>query len=239
LTKLEWLCANGGPRDRTATNATLAPPDQLAQLIGMLTRCYRKGHGRDAMLQYLPRALGRALRDRRSGLEKLAVNRPESDSASATIEVISTAFRDGDMIPVKCTADGEGCSPPLQWNGVPVGTTSIVVMIEDADSPTAKPLVHALVPTLPGGDGILSEGAMPSAANDGRISLMGRNSYFSKKYLPPDPPPAHGPHRYAFEVFALDAVPDFNGAPRRDDVLSAMRGHVLAKGCLVGMYERR
>ena len=67
---------------------------------------------------------------------------------------------------------------------------------------------------------------------------MGRNSYLRPSWLPPDPPPGHGPHRYAFEVFALDTAPDVFGAPGRSHIFEIMRGHVLAKGCLIGTYER-
>ena len=56
--------------------------------------------------------------------------------------------------------------------------------------------------------------------------------------LPPDPPPGHGPHRYCFQVFALDAAPKLHGSPIRTQVAHAMKGHVIAKGLLVGTYER-
>ena len=65
----------------------------------------------------------------------------------------------------------------------------------------------------------------------------GRNSYLQAAWLPPDPPPGHGVHRYAFQVFAL-AGGEFDGTPGRDAVLDAIREHGLASGCLIGTYER-
>ena len=61
----------------------------------------------------------------------------------------------------------------------------------------------------------------------------------SATYLPPDPPPGRGPHRYAFQVFALDTVPRFESQPGRTQLLDKIKGHVIAKGLLIGTYERR
>ena len=190
------------------------------------------------MLQHLPKAIGQALRNRRPGLAKLAVNRPDLADMPPSIEVTSPAFDDGCALPVTCTADGDGSSPPLQWRGVPAGATHVVLMVEDADSPTAQPLVHAIVPALGQGDGELAEGALVPSRRNASALRMGRNSYLRPSWLPPDPPPGHGPHRYAFEVFALDTAPDVFGAPGRSHIFEIMRGHVLAKGCLIGTYER-
>ena len=66
----------------------------------------------------------------------------------------------------------------------------------------------------------------------------GRNSYLQRSWLPPDPPPGHGPHRYAFQVFALGPGAAFSATPGRDEVLGALRQRALASGCLIGTYER-
>ena len=86
-------------------------------------------------------------------------------------------------------------------------------------------------------DGALAEGALPSKDHDGIELRVGRNSYLQAAWLPPDPPPGHGVHRYAFQVFAL-AGGAFDGTPGRDAVLEAIRDHGLASGCLIGTYER-
>ena len=67
---------------------------------------------------------------------------------------------------------------------------------------------------------------------------MGRNSYFLRTYLPMDSIPGHGPHHYAFQLFALDAALSFPHPPGRSALLRAMRGHVLATGLLMGIYQR-
>jgi Raf kinase inhibitor-like YbhB/YbcL family protein len=190
------------------------------------------------MLEKIPSALGKALKRARAGAEDLAVVDTELTGVNASIEVTSPAFGYKERIPAKHTADGEGIFPPLEWRGVPMSAEAVVLLIEDADSPTPRPLVHAIAWDLPGSDGSLPEGALPNARNDGATDALGRNSLMSASYLPPDPPRGHGEHRYVFQIFALDIVPRFDSAPGRNELLERIRGHVIAKGLLIGTYER-
>lgn len=191
------------------------------------------------MLEKLPDALGHALRGQRAGLDKTAFQLIDLRAGMAAIELKSLAFVDHGPMPAQYTADGPGISPPLQWIGVPQAAASLVLIVEDADAPTPQPLVHAIVVELPPADGALAEGALESADHAGAGFKTGRNSYLQTSWLPPDPPPGHGLHRYAFQLFALGAqVPPFSGTPGRDEVLEALRDHALASGCLIGTYER-
>jgi len=190
------------------------------------------------MLEKLPDALGHALRGQRAGLDKIAFQSLDLRGGLAAIEVKSLAFADHAPMPEQYTADGSGVSPPLQWVGVPAAATSLLLLVEDADSPTPHPFVHAIVVGLPPEDGALAEGALESPDHPGAGYRTGRNSYLQTGWLPPDPPPGHGLHRYAFELFALAAAPDFSDAPGRDEVLDVLREHAIASGCLIGTYER-
>lgn len=67
---------------------------------------------------------------------------------------------------------------------------------------------------------------------------MGRNSYMQARWIPPDPPPGHGPHRYAFQVFAVSDAARFSDKPGRDEVEDQLRRCAIASGCLIGTYER-
>lgn len=146
--------------------------------------------------------------------------------------VESPAFGDGQSIPPRYTADGEGVSPELAWRGVPPQARCVALMIEDPDAPMQQPLVHAIAPRLP------REGALAAGALSGDGVATGRNSYLKHGYLPPDPPTGHGPHRYAFEMFALSADPPEVERMGRGEFVDWIRAHVLAKGCLIGTYER-
>jgi Raf kinase inhibitor-like YbhB/YbcL family protein len=190
------------------------------------------------MLENLPSALGRALSAVRPGTEKLAINDPEVVGLETPVlDLTSPAFAEGGAIPVRYTADGDKVSPPLSWSGVPDRTAALMLLIEDADSPTPQPLVHAIVYDLPPDARSLEEGALSGPPSDG-LGAMGRNSYFRARYLPPDPPPGHGPHRYAFQIFAVDHRPNFSDAPGRGDLIDMLRRHVVAAGSLIGIYER-
>ena len=190
------------------------------------------------MLEKLPDIVGHALRGQRAGLDKTAFQAVDLRAGMASLTVSSLAFVDHAPIPERYTADGPGMSPPLQWIGVPPDAASLVLIVEDADAPTPQPLVHAIVVDLEGADGVLAEGALPSADNDGSGVHVGRNSYLQGAWLPPDPPPGHGVHRYAFQLFALTAGATFEGTPGREAVLAAIKEHGLASGCLIGTYER-
>ena len=193
------------------------------------------------MLENLPGALGHALRDVRAGLDQIAFNQSNLRSGLAAITVSSLAFADHAPIPARYTADGEGISPPLQWHGVPAGAASLVLIVEDADAPTPRPLVHAILVDLLAEDGALAESALKSPDHEGQHLHEGRNSYLSVGWLPPDPPPGHGPHRYAFQIFAIgpDSVGEaFSDTPGRTALLDAVRERAIASGCLIGTYER-
>jgi Raf kinase inhibitor-like YbhB/YbcL family protein len=185
------------------------------------------------MLEKLPSIVGRTLRRVRPGIGRTLINDAAFTAVSRRIIVESDAFANEAGIPPRYTADGEALSPPLRWTRVPEGTRSIVLVVEDADSPTPQPLVHAIVWNLMGGEGELDEGGI-----DKRRVPIGRSSSLQSKFLPIDPPPGHGRHRYAFQVFALDTPLDFRMAPGKTALLRAMRGHVLSSGALIGTYER-
>ncbi len=190
------------------------------------------------MLEKLPEVIGQALSGVRAGLDQIAFNTLGMRQGLGAIQLTSLAFADHAPIPERYTADGEALSPPLAWTGLPPSARSLLLLVEDADSPTPHPLVHAIVVGLPAADGALAEGAIASPGNEGSGLHTGRNSYLLAAWLPPDPPPGHGVHRYAFQLFALNDAPAFSEAPGREEVLDALRAHALASGLLIGSYER-
>jgi Raf kinase inhibitor-like YbhB/YbcL family protein len=192
----------------------------------------------DGMLENLPDFVGHALRDQRAGLDQIAFRRLPLRGGQGAIAVASLAFVDHGPLPATYTADGEGRSPPIHWSGVPAAATSVAVVVEDADSPTPHPLVHAIAVGLPRGDGSLREGALDDEAGAPDAARLGRNSYLQHGWLPPDPPPGHGPHRYAFQVFALAGDEPLPDSPGRDAVLALLEARAIASGLLIGTYER-
>ena len=190
------------------------------------------------MLEKLPHVIGQVLKGKGPGLDKTVYYGESIDGAPESITVTSAAFADGAAIPARFTEDGEKISPPVAWQGVPRDAASLVLVIEDADSPTPAPIVHALVFDLPPIDGELAEGALKSPGGEGEVHALGKNTFLKKGYLPPDPPPGGGAHRYLFQVYALDQVHHLSEGAGRSAVKDALQGHVLARGCMLGTYER-
>ncbi|MGE7416113.1 YbhB/YbcL family Raf kinase inhibitor-like protein [Methylobacterium tarhaniae] len=190
------------------------------------------------MLEKIPHAVGEALSGLRAGIEKTAYH-AEFEGAPAAIRMTSSAFADGAALPARFTQDGAKLSPPLAWSGIPAGTAALVLLVEDADSPTPRPIVHAIAWDLPGTSDGLPEGALASPGSEGTVEEVGKNTFLRAGYLPPDPPKGHGPHRYLFQLYALNRHLGLDGVPGRSALLEGMHGHVLAKGALVGTYERR
>lgn len=193
------------------------------------------------MLEKLPDAMGEALTDIRAGLENATFSTIDLRQGMGQVVVSSLAFADHAPIPEKYTADGSGLSPPLQWRGVPSTATEVALIVEDADSPTPQPWVHAIAHSLPTDgqdDGALAEGVLNAVDEGEPIVPMGRNSLLQATWLPPDPPPGHGVHRYVFQVFALGPGTPLPGAPGREALREALIERAVASGCLIGTYER-
>jgi hypothetical protein len=190
------------------------------------------------MLQNLPDFVGHALREQRAGLDQIVFNRLPLRDGHGTLAVTSGVFVDHGPLPVACTADGEGVSPPLHWSGAPAAATSVALIVEDADSPTPHPLVHAIAVGLPVADGALRGGALADDKDAPATATLGRNSYLQHAWLPPDPPPGHGKHRYAFQVFALGGSEPLPEAPGRDALMELLEARAIASGMIVGTYER-
>jgi Raf kinase inhibitor-like YbhB/YbcL family protein len=151
------------------------------------------------------------------------------------IQLSSTAFKEGEVIPVVYTCDGENISPPLSWVSVPQNAQSLALIVDDPDAP-AGIWVHWVVfdisPTL----GSLSEGTSSSGSQDS-FGTPGTSSFRKSGYGGPCPPKGK-PHRYFFKLYALDIKLGLKSGASKTDVEKAMQGHILAQGQLMGTYGR-
>jgi len=191
------------------------------------------------MLEHLPRWLGAMLRNVRAGHSKLLIVQPELEVGETVIDLSSPAFGYGARLPARFTADGDGFSPPLVWGAIPEAAASLALIVEDPDAPALQPLVHALVWNLPSDMQRLAEGAIaPDGAGPVGGPDVGRNSFLSEGWLPPDPPSGHGSHDYVFQLFALSETIDIGTNPGRSGLMRALTGRVLGAGMLVGTYSR-
>ncbi|MBI4757914.1 MAG: YbhB/YbcL family Raf kinase inhibitor-like protein [Chloroflexi bacterium] len=150
-------------------------------------------------------------------------------------ELASTAFAPGKPIPRKYTCDGENISPPLQWGDPPQPTRSFALIADDPDAP-AGTWVHWVLYNLPAGARALPEAVRSDATlPDG--SRHGQNSWRRLGYGGPCPP--SGTHRYFFKLYALDTVLDLAAGASKEQLLQAMKGHILAQTEVMGLYARK
>jgi Raf kinase inhibitor-like YbhB/YbcL family protein len=151
------------------------------------------------------------------------VEAPMAPAGSLKLE--SSVFREGGLIPAQYTCDGEDRSPPLAWSGAPAGTVSYALIMDDPDAPRGT-WDHWLVWNLKG----------TALAEGGVDGVSGTNSWDRTGYGGPCPP--SGTHRYVFRLLALDTALELPPVTRKDALLAAAKGHVLAEARLTGRYAR-
>ena len=150
-------------------------------------------------------------------------------------QLTSTAFEEGQPIPIEFTGEGRNTSPQLKWTDPPKETRSLALICEDPDAPRGT-FTHWLIFNIPSEARELPEGidrreGLANGTRQGR-SDFGKVGYFGPK------PPAGKPHRYFFKLFALDRMLEVPGGDTREHLLAAMKGHVLAQAQLVGTYQQ-
>ena len=153
-----------------------------------------------------------------------------------TVQLTSSAFSDGTNIPAKYTCDGDDVSPPLHWSNVPGGTMSYALIAEDPDAPGGT-WVHWVIYGIPANSSDLPE-AVPKSQTVADGAKQGTNDFRRIGYGGPCPP-AGSAHRYFFRLYALDSDPPLKPGATKQDLLNAMKGHILAHGQLMGKYQRR
>jgi len=162
---------------------------------------------------------------------------PNEGEQATGMMITSTAFKNGERIPVKYTADGENVSPPLQWTGVPEETIRLALICHDPDAPREGGFTHWVLYGLQPNVSGLPEN-MPKTTSGGDVPcLQGFNSAGKPGYMGPSPPPGK-PHRYQFTLYALSDDVTFEAPPDRAKLLKAMEGHITAQTTLEGLYGR-
>lgn len=150
------------------------------------------------------------------------------------MEIKSTAFKEGGMIPAKYTCDGVNVSPPLSWSNFPKETKSFSLICDDPDAPMGT-WVHWVIYDMPVGITQLPEN-IASQRELARGGKQGANDFRKIGYGGPCPP--GGEHRYYFKLYALDGTTDLKPGATKEQLLKAMQGHILAEAQLVGKYKR-
>ena len=147
----------------------------------------------------------------------------------------SSAFAAGAGIPKKFTCQGFDASPALEWSGPPAKTAGYALIMDDPDAPVGT-WVHWVFWNLPADTHSLGEDiAKHEQLEDG--SRQGRNDFRKIGYNGPCPPPGKA-HRYFFRLYALDAKLNLAPGATRQELDTAMKGHVLGEAEYLGTFRR-
>jgi Raf kinase inhibitor-like YbhB/YbcL family protein len=159
-------------------------------------------------------------------------------STTSIVEVgvglTSQAFGDSERIPSKYTCDGKGISPPMSWSGAVKGIRSYALIMEDLDAPMGK-FTHWVIFNIPATENGLQEN-VETTGSLSNGAIQGRNDFGKIGYGGPCPP--SDTHRYVFHLYALDTLLNLQEGATKQDVLNAMKGHILTEAELTGLYGR-
>ena len=151
------------------------------------------------------------------------------------MQLTSTAFKQGEPIPVQYTCDGKDISPPLKWSGAPTAAKSLVLIADDPDAPVGT-WVHWVVYDLPPGTRELAEDISKSQHISGGAK-QGLNDFKHLGFGGPCPPRGKA-HRYFFKLYALNTALSLPAGATRKEVDRAMKGHILSGAAWMGTYKR-
>jgi len=147
--------------------------------------------------------------------------------AQSRFTLTSPAFQHNQTIPARYTCQGEDINPALMISGIPEGTKSLALIVDDPDAPGGM-WVHWVAYNIP----LVAEIAENSKPGVGGMTDFGRTDYGG-------PCPPSGTHRYFFKLYALDQ--DITPKPKmtKQALENAMKGHIIAETNLMGTYQKK
>lgn len=148
------------------------------------------------------------------------------------MKLTSPAFKHNQPIPPRYTCDGANVSPPLAIADVPIGTKSLVLIVDDPDAvPFAGHIfVHWIIINIDPKIENIKEESAPDGATECTTS------YGKPGWGGPCPPA--GNHHYHFKLYALESVLDASPQWKKSDCENAMRGLIIDQTELIGTYQR-
>jgi len=146
--------------------------------------------------------------------------------AEAGMKISSPEFKNQESIPKKFTCEGQDINPALIIEGIPEGSKSLALIMDDPDAPIGT-WVHWVVFDIP----IISRIDENSVPGKLGITNSGRPDFHG-------PCPPSGTHRYFFKIYALDSVLNLKEGLSKGALEQAMKPHILEKAELVGLYQK-
>jgi Raf kinase inhibitor-like YbhB/YbcL family protein len=168
-----------------------------------------------------------------------ASSQPADPGASSTappgaFTLRAASLTPGSVLPDVYTCKGASESPEVTWDGVPSGTKSLVLILDDPDAPDGR-FTHWLVFNIPPDSRELPR-AQPNAKVLTNGAQQGQNSGGSRGYYPPCPP-IGTTHRYVFRLYAVD-MDITQPTADRESIDWALTDHTIAKTEFVTTFKR-
>lgn len=168
------------------------------------------------------------------GLLCAAPAREEGGAKGGAMRLSCPVFSENQSIPAKYTCDGDDINPPLEIEGVPLGTKSLALIVDDPDAPS-KTWIHWTAWNIAPDVRRIEEGQAPAGLSGGS-AVQGKNDFGKTGWGGPCPP--GGTHHYRFKVYALGTVLDLAAGAKAPALEKAMQGHTLAQADWTGVYAR-
>jgi len=141
------------------------------------------------------------------------------------LKLTSSAFEDGGEIPRECGYKNGNKMPPLTISGIPEGTKSLTLIMDDPDAmePAGKVWVHWVVWNID-----------PTTTELENLTEEGMTDFGEVGYGGPAPPDKR--HTYVFKLYALDSWLDLPEGSTKSELEKAMEGHIIEQAQLTGTY---
>ena len=146
------------------------------------------------------------------------------------MQLTSSGFSDGDEMPIELGYKNGNETPALSINGIPEGTKSLALIMDDPDAMGAvgKVWVHWVVWNIDTTKEFITGNPQESEF------VEGMTDFGEVGYGGPAPPDKR--HTYVFKLYALDTILDLPEGSPKAALESAMEGHIIEQTQLTGTY---
>ena len=167
-----------------------------------------------------------------------------SQSKESSFQISSSSFteiRPKKRISKENTCYGENLSPPLNWSGVPYGTKSFALIVDDVDH-RAGNWTHWVIYNIPSDTRGLATGIPTTTLILPDGTTQGTNDDRLPGYNGPCLPPVfvrwddgergakpEPPHRYVFTLYALDTTLTLGPGATRSKLFDAIQQHIIGQ----------
>ena len=146
------------------------------------------------------------------------------------MQLTSSGFSDGDEMPIELGYKNGNETPALSINGIPEGTKSLALIMDDPDAMGAvgKVWVHWVVWNIDPTREFITGNPQESKF------VEGMTDFGEVGYGGPAPPDKR--HTYVFKLYALDSILDLPEGSTKSELEKAMEGHIIEQTTLTGTY---